>query len=408
MKNERSLNDRTELLYETDSYAESFDAKVLSCSPFENFERFKTAKENEGKNLYAVELDRTLFFPEGGGQHSDTGKINDSDVTDVFKENGCVYHVVSQPFENGVSIHGEINFRQRYRNMQNHSGEHLVCGLIHSIYGYDNVGFHLSNDLITVDVNGMLVQEDFDKIETLANRAVSERREIRAIYPENPDEMEFRSKLELEERIRVIDIDGYDVCACCAPHLKNTAEIGIIKILDFMKHRNGTRFTLQCGESAYETLRQIYSQNREIMNLLSAKREECYEAVKRQYDQIQQYHENEIALKKEITNLYIEKLNNQPVFFTESLDNVQVRNIINETVKNGQSPVAGFLKQGSGRYQYIVGKSKDCTVDLKQLSKALNGAFNGRGGGSDIMVQGSLTADENSISEFLKQYIPQK
>ena len=323
-------------------------------------------------------------------------------VFDVCKENGCLYHITDQDFSIGDLVHCSIDFSTRYRRMQNHSGEHLVSGLIHSLYGYDNVGFHLTDECVTVDVNGVLKQEDFDKIERMANRAIYENRSIQAFYLHDPDEMEYRSKLDLDEEIRVIVIDGYDACACCAPHVLTTGEIGCIKIVDVMNHRGGMRFTMLCGETCYELLKLLFDQNKEIMNLLSAKRENCATAVQLKLEQMNAQHLKEIQLKDEITKLYLKELADSPVFFTETLDEVQTRNIINASVATKlDAVVAGFMKQSSNQYRYIIGKSKDCSYSLKECAVMLNQLFHGRGGGSEKMVQGSVSASEKNSEIFL-------
>lgn len=405
MKNERSLKGRTELLYEMDSYMKEFDANVIRCIPFSLLERNKELKLTNTDEYYAVELDQSAFFPEGGGQKSDSGFLDEIEVIDVFKENGCIYHLVKENLIVGKQVHGKIDFQKRYRNMQNHSGEHLVCGLIHSLFGYENVGFHLTDQLITVDVNGVLTTEDFILIEEKTNQAIYENKSIYVVFPEKEDELDYRSKLDLEEDIRVVIIDDYDACACCAPHLKSTAEIGLIKILDFMSHRGGTRFTLQCGQSAFETYQNIFKQNKEMMSLLSAKRESCLDAVKRQAEQLKNAHIQEVNLKKEISSLYMEKVKIDPIFFTDSLDDVQIRNIINETTKTDHQLVAAFMKQPHNTYRYIIGKKETANIDLKLLAKDLQQKFNSRGGGSDKMIQGSISASAEEISAYLKNYL---
>lgn len=385
MKNERTLSNRTKALYESDSYLQSFQATVIDCIKRESF--------------YAIELDQTAFFPEGGGQCSDTGLINQEKVLDVQKEEGRIYHITNTEFQPGEVVSCQLDFEKRYHNMQNHSGEHLVCGLIYKLYGYENVGFHLSNDIITVDIDGVLNAEDFDKIETLANEAIYENKAIYAVYPDENDTISYRSKLDLEE-VRVIIIDDYDACACCAPHVKQTGEIGIIKILDYMNHRGGMRFTLKCGKHAYLELKNVFQQNKEIMGMLSSKREKCAEAVMKQCEQAKESRERETLLKKEIVQLYLKTLTDEHLFFSNTLDDIQVRAIINETVKTANGIVAGFMEQPDHSYRYIIGKSFECNTDLKLLAKKLNQEFQGRGGGSDMMIQGSLVASSDEIKSF--------
>ena len=223
----------TEKLFYEDSHMITFSAVVKACEKVGDY--------------YEAVLDRTAFFPEGGGQPADEGVfcivkgskedlssleiVKELPVADVQKEDGVILHYVKEPLAAGTKVLAKLDFALRYERMQNHSGEHLFCGLIHKLYGYENVGFHMSKDCVTVDVNGSLSAEDFAKLERLANEGVDANREIKAVYPEHPDELEYRSKLELTEDIRVVLIEDYDACACIGAHVGNTCEIGVFKII---------------------------------------------------------------------------------------------------------------------------------------------------------------------------------
>lgn len=399
MKNERTLSGRTNLLYEEDAYLNTFTGKVLSCVPFSALER----KQNEAisTELYAIELDQTAFFPEGGGQSCDTGMLDGEDVLDVFKEDGKVWHVTQKPFPVDEMLQGEIDFTKRFHKMQNHSGEHIISGIIASLYGYENVGFHMSEDIMSIDVGGVLTQEDLDKVELLANEAVYQNKKIYTVFPETPDEMDYRSKLDLCEDIRVVIIEDIDACACCAPHVKSTGEVGIIKILDSMSYKGGTRLFVKCGQWAYMELQNIFNQNKEIMKLLSAKREGCAKAVAKLIDLQAKRKEEENALKNQIVELYLEKMQSENIFFADRLDDIQLRQIINESVKNTSGIVAGFVGTDTTGYKYIVGKNANATeIDLRQLAKDMNAQLNGRGGGSDKMIQGSVNISKEAIKTF--------
>ncbi|MBO5303582.1 MAG: hypothetical protein J6A92_05985 [Lachnospiraceae bacterium] len=404
MKNERTLHGRTNLLYEEDAYLNNFTAKVLDCIPFSALTR-KADENLKKESLFAIELDQTAFFPEGGGQSCDTGTLNGKQVLDVFKEDGKIWHVTDTPFSIHENLQGEIDFTTRFQKMQNHSGEHIVSGLIASLYGYENVGFHMSQDVMSVDVSGVLSQEDIEKIELLANEAVYKNKKIYTVYPDSPDEMDYRSKLDLCEDIRVVIIEDIDACACCAPHVKNTGEIGMIKIVDFMHYKGGTRLFMKCGHWAYLELKQIFDQNKEIMKQLSAKRENCAEAVNKLVELNQKKKEEENALKNQIVDLYLEKLQSENLFFADKLDEIQLRRIINESVKTSSGIVAGFVGSDTDGYRYIVSKNEQAAdIDLKQLAKTMNEALNGRGGGSDKMIQGSIGALKTEICAFFKKY----
>lgn len=403
MKNERTLTGRTDLLYETDAYLETFTATVSDCVPFENLRRKQeTGVDTEG--LYAIELNRTAFFPEGGGQTCDTGSMNGCPVSDVFKEDGKIWHITTKEFAVGEEVEGKLDFVTRFRKMQNHSGEHVVSGIIASKYGYENVGFHMSQDSMSVDVSGVLTKEDFDIIEQMANEVVYKNKKIYTVYPDSPDEMDYRSKIDLEEDIRVVVIEDTDACACCAPHVKNTGEIGLIKIIDFMSYKGGTRFFMKCGQWAYEDVKKAFDQNKEIGRLLSVSPENSLEAVNKLLDTGKQKKEEENELKNLIVELYLDKMKSERVFFAPKLDEVQLRKIINESVKTAKDIVAGFVGTDTTGYRYIIGKNEQATdIDLRQLAKDMNTALNGRGGGSDKMVQGSVQSSKVEIKDFFEK-----
>lgn len=406
MNNKRVTNGLTEVLYEDDAYVKECSAKVLDCK-----EIVKKVDDRE-EVLYGIVLDKTVFFPEGGGQPADKGVIQGQEVLDVQKDAGVIYHYVKNPFAIGEEVSAQIDFAVRYRRMQNHSGEHLFCGLLHKLYGFENVGFHMSEDCVTVDVNGSLAAEDFDKLEVLANEGIRENAPITAVYPDAPEEMEYRSKLDLKEDIRVVVIEGYDACACCAPHVKSTAEIGLIKVMDFMSHRGGTRFTLKCGADAVDDYRILHGEIAQIMRLFSAKREECHMAAGRISEQLKQQQETITELKRQITALHAEKLytsvkNNggrkAELIFDETLDDMQMRTLINEGVTIVPGLVAGFMGNDGAGYRYIIGKNETVEEpDLRNIAKELNTALKGRGGGSIKMIQGSVSATRKEIEVFFE------
>lgn len=425
MNNKRVNNGLTTALYEDDAYAKECDALVLECR------ECIYQKENQEAAVYGLVLDRTVFFPEGGGQPADEGwlsvpgeecdrisaeglKENTIRILDVQKQEGIILHYVSEPVPVGTRVKAVLDWKLRYERMQNHSGEHLFCGLVHKLYGYENVGFHMSKDCVIVDVNGVLTAEDMRKLEKLANEGVDANVEIVAVYPDSPEEMSYRSKLELTEDIRVVVIDGYDACACCAPHVHTTGEIGLIKVLDFMSHRGGTRFTLKSGKWAREDYNILHGQIGQIMRRFSAKREECDLAAERVSEQLKSQQETITNLKKQITDLYmgslketIEKNAGSRIicFFAGELDEVQLRTLVNEGVAAASGAVAGFVGKDGESYRYIIGKSEnEPELHLCEMTKEMNAALGGRGGGSEKMVQGSVSANRKEIEAFFTNY----
>lgn len=412
MKNERT-GCNTVLLYEEDAYIKTFQGKILSVL------------EKEGK-LY-LELSETVFFPEGGGQNGDRGRIEGYEVIDTKKIDGRVYHILEMPSQEetekaaeilkpGRTVSGEVDFALRFRRMQNHIAEHLFCGIANKRFGYDNVGFHLS-DVVTFDLDGPLTEEEVSSIEDACNKAIWENVPVTVSFP-SPEEAEtlpFRSKLELSEGIRLVGIEGYDLCACCAPALHSTGEIGIVKVLDRMPHRGGTRITLIAGEDAWKDYRNIDFQMGELMKLFSAKREKVFEAASEFAAKTQEMHLENTELKKQITGLYAENLlkeihsgANVPTkicFFMKDADEAQVRNVINRCVKEYDGILAGFRGNDTEGYRYVCGRREGLekepeALSLRMLAARMKEAFGGSGGGSEIMIQGSAPAREAVIREF--------
>ncbi|MBR5441597.1 MAG: alanyl-tRNA editing protein, partial [Clostridia bacterium] len=259
----------TEKLYFVDSYVKEFEATVVSC-------------QSVGDKC-AVVLDKTAFFPEGGGQKADTGYIGDATVLDVQEVAGEILHFVKAPLDEGKVYRCKIDWDTRFLRMQEHTGEHIVSGIVHSMFGYDNVGFHMEDTYVTVDFSGELTREQLDEVEDKANFAVYANYPVKCYFPDEStlSDLDYRSKLDLTEGVRLVDIENTDLCACCAPHVNRTGEVGVIKILDFMRHRGGVRIFMKSGFDALRDYREKYKSVYDVSGLLSAKQGEIASAVER-------------------------------------------------------------------------------------------------------------------------------
>ena len=263
----------TRRLYYEDVYKKEFTATVLEC--------------RERKNGFAVTLDESAFYPEGGGQPSDVGTLGDVKVTEVHEKDGELLHYTEQALEVGAKVEGKIDWARRFDLMQQHSGEHMVSGVIHAKYGYDNVGFHMGSDVITVDLNGMLDEAQLAEIEREVNEKVWENKEVVITYPteEELKTLDYRSKKELTGKVRIVDFPGADVCACCGTHVTHTGEIGMVKLLSVVKFRDGIRMEMICGKRVLNYLNMVNEQNHQISVKLSAKMEKTADAVQRLQDE---------------------------------------------------------------------------------------------------------------------------
>ena len=385
----------TRRLYYEDSFIRDFTATVLECRPAED-------------GRYLAVLDSTAFFPEGGGQYADTGLIGGGRVLDVQETDGAILHTVDAPLKEGETYRCSIDWDQRFRRMQCHTGEHIVSGIGHRLYGYDNVGFHLGADYVTLDFDGPLTREQLDRVEDLAAEAVFARLPVETSFPapEELPSMEYRSKLDLTENVRIVTIPGVDACACCAPHVRNTGEIGLIKILDFAKHKQGVRLFMTAGFRALEDYRARYTQAAEISSLLATPQAEIAEGVKRLQEENSQlrYDLNGERTRSALVRFEASGAEKYPsgnaVFFTEGLDYPALIAIADKG-KNGCEGMLGiFSANEDGGYKYVIISNN---INLSQRAKAINQAISGRGGGRPNMIQGMCSAPEAEIKAFFAQ-----
>ncbi len=375
-------------LYENDAYIKEFEATVLSCD------------ETDGG--YCVVLDKTAFFPEGGGQQADTGYINDAKVLDVQEKDSVITHKVDKALTVGESVSCKLDWDIRFARMQGHTGEHLVSGIIHSMYGYDNLGFHMSDKTMTLDPSGMLTASDIKEIEQRANKAIYENREVTAYYPEASilDTLSYRSKLDLKEGVRLVNIDGYDLCACCAPHVHRTGEIGLIKIIDFIQYKGGMRLTMVCGINAFEDYSKLHDDNKEMMHTLSASRDKVLEFVLRDHELIgtQKAEINRLCAELSKANLDTTVINDTLVGFTVGASFDDMRALVNDSLDKADK-VAFFSQGENNDYSYIISSS---SLDIRDIVKELNSSFAGKGGGRPNYAQGKITAEKEDILNYFK------
>ncbi len=388
----------TEKLFYEDSYIKEFQARVLSC------------RERNGG--YQAVLTRTAFFPEGGGQSADTGFLYTKEgveirVTDVHEKDGIVYHYISQPVQEGTEVRGKLDFQERFSKMQQHTGEHILSGLVNRHFGYRNVGFHLGTQEVTMDYDGVLTEEDLRQIEYEANEAVAENIPVKVLYPSKEElkNIIYRSKIEIEGQIRIVQIPGYDSCACCAPHVKETGSVGLIKIVGAVHYKGGMRVSILCGFRALEDYRMKERNVAEISNLLSAKQEDTAQAVEHLGQELNRQKEKNKALQERYVALCLENIrkNKEPeeniFLFEEELDPGARRDFVNKGMEMTQGLAGVFVGADDSGYQYVLGSRRP---DIQETGKKLNARFQGKGGGRPPMIQGSLKGNEQEIREFLK------
>ena len=376
----------TEKLFYTDPFLKEFTATVLSCA------------EEEG--AYAVILDRTAFYPEGGGQPADYGTLDDAKVTDTRDRGGEVVHICDKPLTVGSEVRGEIDWARRYDFMQQHSGEHIVSGIICGTFGCDNVGFHVGRDTVTIDFNADITPEDLAAIEKRANAYIQADRTIRITYP-SPEELktiDYRSKKELTGEVRIVAFPGADCCACCGTHVQSTGQVGLIKLLSVQKFREGVRIEMLAGNRAIDHFTAVLEQNSRISQLLSAKPYETAAAVERLQGQI-------YALQGRVATLenadFARKAEEwagkgNVLLFEEDMTPDSVRKLCTAVLEKCGGRCAVFAG-ADGSYKYAIGEEGG---DLRAIVKELNAALKGRGGGKPNFAQGSAECTEAEIRAF--------
>ncbi|MBE6985019.1 MAG: alanyl-tRNA editing protein [Ruminococcaceae bacterium] len=378
-------------LYYVNQYQTEIDAIVLSCK--------------QVKNGWLVELDQTLFYPTGGGQPCDLGTIGEVQVLDVFEKDEHVYITCAEPIPVGEKVHCKIDWQRRFMLMQQHSGEHIVSGIIHARFGYDNVGFHMGSDTITIDFSGEISYEQMQEIEAAANEVIYQNLACTVLYPDEQTlaNLSYRSKKELSGQVRLVHFNHIDLCACCGLHVKQAGEIGLIKLLSTTKFRSGSRIEMLCGQRALQYMNTIFEQNRSISALLSAKPFATAAAAQRISEELKNAQYRCTCLENELfARIASEKANaGNVLIFEKNLTPDALRRLC-DAVLHTCSGICAVFSEKEGGYHYAIGALDG---DLRELVRSLNAQLQGRGGGKPTFAQGSVAADRTSIEAFFVPYL---
>ncbi len=392
-------------LYDTDSHIQQFNALVTSCEERED--------RRSGQIFFIVELDQTAFFAEGGGQAADRGTITDEKgivhpVLDVQEIKEHIYHKLDAPLSVGEKVTGQIDWKFRFDNMQQHSGEHILSGLCYAWKGYHNVGFHLGEEFTTIDFDGPLSAEEIKKLEYQANQIVYRNIPITVSYPsvEELARMDYRSKKELTGRVRIVKVGNYDLCACCAPHVMLTGEIGLIKVIRFENYKGGVRLTILCGGRAVRDYQKKNDLVHQVAAGFSTKPEMIGNALQKQAKELEEMKAHTLDLNQTLIRLKAEKLiqeaqegNGSIRFVEDLLDPVALRSLVNQLTEQIPGHVICLIpKKEPGEYGYIAASASE---DVRTIAALLKDHFGARGGGSAQMVQGSVKGTEKEIMETI-------
>lgn len=379
----------TTKLYYEDPFLQGFTAAVTSCE--------------EGKSGYLVTLDRTAFYPEGGGQPYDTGVLGEAKVLEVHDKNGVITHLCNKPLAVGASVEGKIDWARRFDHMQQHSGEHICSGLICERFRCDNVGFHMGTDTVTIDFNADISWEELMEIEEAANRYICEDHpiDIRFYRGAELDKVEYRSKKPLEGDVRIVAFPGADCCACCGTHVLRSGQVGLVKFLSVQKFREGVRIELLCGDRARRYLSACWEQSLHIGQALSVKPVASAAAVERLQSELG-------ALKLRCAKLegsafaqtaaqYEGK--GDVLLFEDEMSGDSLRKLC-DAVANACGGRCAVFAGADGAYKYAIGHAGG---ELRDFTKKMNAALSGRGGGKPNFVQGSVGCDRAAIEAFFAE-----
>ena len=377
----------TEKLYYQDPYQTTFTARVLTCEP--------------SKGGCLVTLDRTAFYPEGGGQPADHGVLGGVTVTDVHEKDGVIFHTCDKVVEPGSTVEGSIDWTRRFDHMQQHSGEHILSGLLCSLYDCSNVGFHLGADTVTIDYDRELTWEQVLEAERQANEAIWRDTPAEITFPA-PDalaQLDYRSKKELTGQVRSVSFPDADCCACCGTHVRRAGEVGLIKVLSCQKFREGVRLEILCGQRAYRYLSRIYEQDHAVARLLSVKPQDAFAAVERQNAELTAAKLRMTELEDRLFALRAQSLAGRgDVLLLEPPMRPDGARKLADTAARAAGGLAAVFAGERDSYVYALVHAGG--ADISPLVKRLNSALSGRGGGRNGFAQGSVQADRSAILDF--------
>lgn len=379
----------TTKLYYADAFVRQFDAVVLACEP--------------EKKSWRVVLDKTAFYPEGGGQPADHGTLGDANVTDVHEQDGVIFHTCDRALSVSACIHGEINWERRFDHMQQHSGEHIVSGMLCSTYSCDNTGFHMGADTVIIDYNADIPWEGVLEIEQRANRYIWENHPFEVMFPsaEELTALPYRSKKELSGSVRITQFPGADLCACCGTHVAHSGQVGLVKFIGWQKFRDGVRLELLCGQRALRYLATNWEQNSAVGKALSVKVDKTAQAVARMQGELQ-------AVKTRCAQLEEESFRTMALQYRDKgdvlllqpeMDSDSVRRLCDAVSQTCGGRCAVFAGSAES-YKYALIHADH---DLKAFVKDLNSALNGRGGGKGGFAQGSVACSAEQIRAFFAE-----
>ena len=379
-----------EKLYYTDAFLKNFTATVTNCTDF------------AGKT--ALLLDRTAFYPEGGGQPADHGTIGDANVLDVQEKDGDIFHIVDRPVPPGTAVDCAVDWARRFDHMQQHSGEHILSGILCEMFACDNVGFHMGADTVTIDYNAAFTYEQALEAERRANAVIAADRAAEITFPsaEELERLDYRSKKALTGQVRIVRFPDADCCACCGTHVLRAGQVELVKILSCQKFREGVRLEILCGRRAVEFFDAVYDQSRAVAQALSVKPQTIADAVSRLQSELADAKFRAARMEEELCALTAREYAGagDVLLLRPAMEPAAVRRLA-DAVAAACGGLAAVFAGEDGHYNYALLRADG--ADIAPLVKAMNAALNGRGGGRNGFAQGSAAASRAAIEEFFRE-----
>ena len=373
-------------LYYEDCHLSCFSAKVLEC--------------REDGGTWLVWLDATAFYPEGGGQPCDLGTLGGARVLDVQEQGEDVIHRCDAPLTVGETVEGKILWERRFDLMQQHTGEHMVSGVVCRRYGYHNVGFHMGADVITIDFDGVIPQEDLPGIQAEVNQAIWKDFPVKCWIPEEKElaALPYRTKRALSWPVRLVEIGEVDLCACCGVHVARTGEVGLVKLISCVKFHQGVRIELVCGGRAVRLLNDLMEQAKQVSQAFSAKLSQIGEASRKMNQRLTAAEYRIVELERQgfeqIAKGYEGK--GDVLHFHDGLDGNGLRELADRIARSCGGCGAVFTKTEQGYSLCLVNKNGDVSALGQRLKN-----IGARGGGKPGYFQGSVNATEQQIRQAL-------
>lgn len=387
-----------EKLFYVDSYIKNFIAEIEEV--------------NEIDSKYHILLDKTAFFPGGGGQYCDLGTIDNIRVLDVYEEKDKIYHVLEKKPNRIHKVKCEIDWDRREYGMQHHFGQHVISACFNNEYKAKTVGFHLGQDVSTVDIEGFFKEEDILKIENMCNEIIRENIGVEFLNINKKEAKKLKIKEDLSKLsndIRVVKIGDIDINLCCGVHVKNTLDLRVIKIKKFEKYKKATRIEFLCGTKAIEDMLKRDNYLNKICKLLSSNEEDAYKGIENLNNKLNEVNKENRRLEDIISNYEIKEM----IENAESINNMNIivktyenksMNYINKIankISEKDNNIGLFALVNNEKLNVLFTCSKNLVnLDMNLLLKDAIKLVDGKGGGSKILAQGGGKNNGNLDSLF--------